>query len=216
MQTRRLTIFGVASPYAWEVVEIATSLGWEPSALDNYGGADAALPQLHTAASDTEGEFALGLSSATGRARAAKAAFDAGLRNPVALAHPFTSIAQTATVKHGSLINAGAVVGSNVIIGCHAHVNRAASVGHNNSLGFAVSIGPGATLAGGVTVSPAASIGAGAVVLPGISIGVGATVGAGAVVASDVADWVVVVGNPARVLRTDSSDPNLGLTCPHC
>ncbi|KAH8909537.1 trimeric LpxA-like protein [Coniochaeta sp. PMI_546] len=39
------------------------------------------------------------------------------------------------------------------------------------------------------------------VVLPGITIGKGVTVGAGSVVTKDVPDFVVVVGNPARILK---------------
>jgi acetyltransferase-like isoleucine patch superfamily enzyme len=46
-----------------------------------------------------------------------------------------------------------------------------------------------------------ASIGSGAVILCGVTIGEGALVGAGAVVTKDVPAGVVVVGNPARVLR---------------
>jgi UDP-2-acetamido-3-amino-2,3-dideoxy-glucuronate N-acetyltransferase len=46
-----------------------------------------------------------------------------------------------------------------------------------------------------------ASIGAGAVILPGVEIGAEAMVGAGAVVTTDVPPRVVVVGNPARVVR---------------
>lgn len=46
-----------------------------------------------------------------------------------------------------------------------------------------------------------ASIGAGAVILPGLTVGERAMVGAGAVVTKDVPDDVVVVGNPARVVR---------------
>lgn len=45
------------------------------------------------------------------------------------------------------------------------------------------------------------SIGAGAVLLPGIRIGRHSIVGAGAVVTKDVPDGVVVVGNPARVIK---------------
>ena len=36
---------------------------------------------------------------------------------------------------------------------------------------------------------------------PGVSIGRGVTVGAGNVVTRDVGDFVVVAGNPARVIR---------------
>ena len=47
-----------------------------------------------------------------------------------------------------------------------------------------------------------ATIGAGAVLLPGVTVGEGAFVGAGAVVTRDVPAHAVVVGNPARVVRT--------------
>ncbi len=45
-------------------------------------------------------------------------------------------------------------------------------------------------------------IGAGAIVLPGITIGQNAIVGAGSIVTKDVPDDAVVVGNPARVIRS--------------
>ena len=48
-----------------------------------------------------------------------------------------------------------------------------------------------------------------------IEVGAGATVGAGAVVTRDVAPGDVVVGNPARVLRTNP-DVHEEMTCPHC
>jgi maltose O-acetyltransferase len=44
-------------------------------------------------------------------------------------------------------------------------------------------------------------LGGGAIVLPGVTVGENAVVGAGAVVTKDVAADVVVVGNPARVIR---------------
>jgi UDP-2-acetamido-3-amino-2,3-dideoxy-glucuronate N-acetyltransferase len=54
----------------------------------------------------------------------------------------------------------------------------------------------------GTTLSRGASIGAGAVILPGVTIGERAMVGAGAVVTKDVPADAVVVGNPARVVRS--------------
>jgi acetyltransferase-like isoleucine patch superfamily enzyme len=55
------------------------------------------------------------------------------------------------------------------------------------------------------TLCRGASIGAGAVILPGVTVGEGAMVGAGAVVTKDVPPHSVVVGNPARVTRTLTS-----------
>jgi acetyltransferase-like isoleucine patch superfamily enzyme len=53
----------------------------------------------------------------------------------------------------------------------------------------------------GPTIRRRARVGAGAVLCPAVEIGEEAFVGAGAVVVRDVPPGVVVVGNPARVLR---------------
>jgi acetyltransferase-like isoleucine patch superfamily enzyme len=57
------------------------------------------------------------------------------------------------------------------------------------------------TLMRGPTIRRGARVGGGAVLCPGVEIGEEAFVGAGAVVVRDVPPRVVVVGNPARVLR---------------
>lgn len=57
---------------------------------------------------------------------------------------------------------------------------------------------------GGACVGKNTVIGANATILPGIKIGRNSLVGAGSVVARDVADNMVVVGNPARVLRRNT------------
>ena len=56
-------------------------------------------------------------------------------------------------------------------------------------------------LVAGPTIRRGARIGGGAVLCPGVEVGEEAFVGAGAVVTKDVPPRVVVVGNPARVLR---------------
>jgi acetyltransferase-like isoleucine patch superfamily enzyme len=58
----------------------------------------------------------------------------------------------------------------------------------------------------GPTIRRGARVGGGAVLCPGIEIGEEAFVGAGAVVVRDVPPRVVVVGNPARVLRDVPDD----------
>jgi len=57
----------------------------------------------------------------------------------------------------------------------------------------------------GPTIRRGARVGAGAVLCPKVEIGEEAFVGAGAVVVKDVPPRVVVVGNPARVLREVSA-----------
>jgi acetyltransferase-like isoleucine patch superfamily enzyme len=58
----------------------------------------------------------------------------------------------------------------------------------------------------GPTIRRGARIGGGATLLPGIEIGEEAFVGAGAVVTKDVERRMLVVGNPARVLRPVAED----------
>jgi acetyltransferase-like isoleucine patch superfamily enzyme len=58
----------------------------------------------------------------------------------------------------------------------------------------------------GPTIRRGARIGGGATLLPGIEIGEEAFVGAGAVVTKNVEPRMLVVGNPARVMRAVSAD----------
>ncbi len=212
-----LTIFGVASPYAWDVVESARRRGLEPRCVDNHGGADPELPGLGTPPAPEE-PFTLGLSSGRHRLAAAQAAARAGRALPQSLIDPSAVIASTVTMHHGVYVNAGVVVASRTVLGCHANLNRSASIGHDNVLGFGASVGPGAVTTGEVQIGSGAFVGAGATVVPGVSIGEGALVGAGAVVTRDVPPGAVVAGNPARVLRMvaaegDGEDDH---RCPHC
>jgi acetyltransferase-like isoleucine patch superfamily enzyme len=58
----------------------------------------------------------------------------------------------------------------------------------------------------GPTIRRGARIGGGAILLPGVEIGEEAYVGAGAVVTKDVEARMLVVGNPARVMRAVAED----------
>ena len=58
----------------------------------------------------------------------------------------------------------------------------------------------------GPTIRRGARIGGGAILLPGIEIGEEAFVGAGAVVTKDVEPRMLVVGSPARVMRSVPED----------
>ena len=58
----------------------------------------------------------------------------------------------------------------------------------------------------GPTIRRGARVGGGAILCPGIEVGEEAFVGAGAVVTKDVPPRMLVVGNPARVLRAVAED----------
>jgi acetyltransferase-like isoleucine patch superfamily enzyme len=62
---------------------------------------------------------------------------------------------------------------------------------------------------GDITVGNDVWIGTGATILSGVTIGDGAVVGAGSVVASDIPPYGIVVGNPARLIRTRFSEAQI-------
>jgi len=59
----------------------------------------------------------------------------------------------------------------------------------------------------GPVIKRGAKIGANVTILPGVIIGENALIGAGSVVVKDVPDDVVLVGNPARIIRNISELP---------
>jgi len=125
----------------------------------------------------------------------------------VSAVHPSAVVSPSAVVGAGATIMAGVVVNASAMFGVDVTVNTGAVVEHDCRLGDHVHVATGARLAGGVTVLDGAHVGVGATIRQGMTIGRRSVVGAGAVVVDDVADGVIVVGVPARVLRpVDASD----------
>lgn len=102
----------------------------------------------------------------------------------------------------GVFMHDGVLVGANVLIGNYTSIKIGAAIAHDVKIGSYAFIGPNATLCGHVNIACGAYIGAGSVIKERVSIGTGAIVGAGSVVLKDVDPWTVVVGNPAKVIRT--------------
>jgi hypothetical protein len=53
-----------------------------------------------------------------------------------------------------------------------------------------------------VNIGPDVWIGHNAIIMPGVTVGAGAAIGSGAIVTKDVPPFAIVVGTPARVLRS--------------
>lgn len=122
---------------------------------------------------------------------------EAGLHLP-ALIHQRAYVARDTIIASGCVVFAGAVIQPGCSLGLGCIVNTAASVDHDCRIGDCVHVSPGVRLAGSVEIGDCAWIGVGASVSQHLTIGQHAVVGAGATVIECVADYITVVGNPAR------------------
>lgn len=142
------------------------------------------------------------------RRKFAEHARSLGLRLPV-LIHPNACVSPTAHLGDGTVVMAGAVIAAHARIGEVAIVNTRSSIDHDCMIGDYVHIGPGVTLAGSVTLGNGVFVGTGANIIPDMCIGDDSIVGAGATVIRDVPSSTVVVGCPARPIRSTSPTGNV-------
>ncbi len=123
---------------------------------------------------------------------------------PGAFIRDLVEIGDNCVIMMGAVLNIGAVIGKNTMIDMNVVVGGRAVVGDS------CHIGAGTVLAG-VIEPPSADpvivednvlIGANAVVLEGVKIGKGSVVAAGAVVVENVEPNSLMVGVPARKIKT--------------
>lgn len=164
-----------------------------------------------------------------------------------------TSIWNQAQVREGSRIGARCILGKNVyvdtevVIGDDVKIQNNVSLFHGVTVEDGVFIGPHVCFTNDrlprainrdgsikseadwdvspILVRRGAAIGANSTILPGVTIGQWAMVGSGSVVTRDLADYELVVGNPARRLGSacpcgqplrDLDDRPFAGPCPRC
>ncbi len=129
------------------------------------------------------------------RARAIGARF-CSIRHPTVVASRWIS------VSDGSLLAAACVLTNQIRIGGHVQVNLDCTIGHDCTLDDFVTVAPGVHISGNVTIGEGAFIGTGANLLERVKIGRWAVVGAGSTVLDEVPANSIVVGVPARVIKS--------------
>ncbi len=114
------------------------------------------------------------------------------------------TVSSFSTIGNGTVVFPKAVINNSAKIGVGCIINTGAIVEHDCIIGDFSHISPNAALAGGVMIGNLTQIGIGAVVKENTKIGNNVIVGAGAVVVKDIPDNVIVIGNPAKVLRKNA------------
>ena len=207
-------LVGFGKVYAAEISQSLDRLGQSSQLLltkENYGSANNSLSKEP----DSSDQLLLSHIDPPERLALAKLLAERKDLEFATVIDPTSVVASNTTVSHGSYINSLVAIGANSTLGCHVFVNRSSSIAHDCTLESFVSTGPGAIICSDVRVGFGSFIGAGAVVKDGVRIGRHAFIGAGSMVIKDVADFEVVVGNPARVLKTRNNETGVE-ECPWC
>ena len=122
--------------------------------------------------------------------------------NPITLISKLAKIGKYDNkIGKGVLIFDGVQITNSVTIGNGTLINKGTIISHDVIIGKYCDISPGVKVMGHVHIGDNVNIGAGATIIPKISIGNNVTIGAGAVVVKNIPNNVVVIGNPAKVLR---------------
>jgi sugar O-acyltransferase (sialic acid O-acetyltransferase NeuD family) len=203
-------LFGIGSPILADVEESLYRAGWSvaggiqnrPGPSHMSANAPVLLPEQITPYL-MRLPFLVPLFTPANRHQAALEAAQSGLEQPFSLIDPSATVPRRFNPGPGSYVNAGCSIGAGGQFGRFIFINRGASLGHHCRLGDFVSIGPGVTVAGQVTIGRGTMVGTGATILPSLHVGENAVIGAGSVVTRDVPSGCLVVGNPARIVRTD-------------
>lgn len=120
------------------------------------------------------------------------------------LVHPSAVVSPSSTLGSGTVVFANAVVNADARLGDAVIVNTEALVEHDCEIGTGTHLSPNASVCGESRVGAHCWIGAGATVIHCVKVGESTTIGAGAVVIDHLPSHVTAVGNPARVLESDS------------
>lgn len=118
------------------------------------------------------------------------------------LIHRDAKMSRRVEIAEGSQICAGVILTTNIEIGSHGIVNLSCTIGHDCRFDPFVTLAPLVAVSGNVTLGRGVEVGTASALRQGLTIGAGAMAGMGAVVVKDVEPAALVVGSPAKPLRT--------------
>jgi sugar O-acyltransferase (sialic acid O-acetyltransferase NeuD family) len=143
------------------------------------------------------------------RERIARRVLEAGLAFGT-LVHQSVVRSRYVELGMGSIICAGCILTTDIVLGNHVQINLNSTIGHDAVLGDFATLGPGVHISGCVNIGKRVFIGTGAVIINGstaepLLIGDDSMIGAGSCVIRSLPAASRVFGNPARPIPGASS-----------
>ncbi|WP_286966035.1 MULTISPECIES: acetyltransferase [Acinetobacter] len=117
------------------------------------------------------------------------------------LVDPSAIVGVQVKIGVGSIICAGTILTVNIDVGSHTIININSTVGHDVRIHDFVTIAPNASISGNVILQDLVEVGTNASIREKLEVKYGAVIGMGAVLTKNVEDNMVMVGNPAKILR---------------
>ena len=149
-----------------------------------------------------ESWFVVAIGSPRTRKKVVEKMLSMGSVKFASLQHPSVLMSEYVTIGAGSIITAGCILTSQVTLGQHTIVNLASTIGHDVKFGNYCTVAPQVAVSGNVTADDGIEFGTGSIILQGISIETGAFIGAGALVSKNITSNILVVGSPARQIKS--------------
>ena len=114
---------------------------------------------------------------------------------------PNARVSKSAKLGRSVILQVGSLAEPEVVLGDGVTVEDYAAIGHGTSVGDFCHVCAKTTIGGGSNIGQGTFIGLHSIFKQGSNIGEYVTVGMGSVVVKDIPDKVVVVGNPARIIK---------------
>lgn len=200
MAATEIYIYG-ASGHGKVVADIAQSCGYTLGGWIDDHSASGASPWEDFKKAHPKGSVAIGIGDNKTRERIFQKVSAAGYSLP-ALIHPSAVVSKSATVAEGSVVMPLSIINADARIGIGCIINSGAVVEHDCLLGDFVHLSPHTALAGGARIKHCAHIGIGASIIQNITVGEGSVIAAGSAVIRDIPDYSLAAGVPAAIKKS--------------
>jgi len=137
----------------------------------------------------------------TKRYRLFNMAREIGYKFPVIIS-PEAIIDKSVKIDKGTVVMPGSIINIDSSIGKNCIINTGSIIEHDCKIENHCHIAPGVHVSGSVEVGELSFIGIGVTIIQEIKIGKNVTIGAGSMVIKDIPDNVIVLGNPAKIVKS--------------